>query len=53
MVENTVKMLIIYLSDRKGPIRCKTDRPFNQIIAQLAKLLKINPESMFENYSAH
>ena len=53
MVDNKATKIIIRLSDQEGIIRCKTDKTFSQVVAQVAKRLKMDPENVLNHYEVH
>ena len=53
MVEGKTTSLVIRLSDKEGIIRSKADKPFDEIINQIATLQRLNPNSLLKIYEAY
>ena len=53
MADSKATKVIIRLSDQEGIIRCKTDKTFSQVVEQVAKRLKMDPENVLNHYEGH
>ena len=53
MVDSKASKVVIRISDLEGIIRAKTDGPFSAIIAKVAARMRMEPDSLLNNYEAH
>ena len=52
MVDQKTTELVIEFDDKQGVIRGEADRPFNEILRQVADFLVMNPDTILQHYKA-